>query len=1230
MNSLQRIILIDSYMPGVFELKVDAHTNICGINASGKTTLQRLLLVFYGELPSNVVPKTRDSFEKWYLPRSSSYIVYEYVNHNGELKQVVLSSSLDNKSVNYRFIDKAYCQSDYIKSSVDNLHEFYNSQDLARQLKAAKIDCSGQLTVMEYRAVIQNDANLARSLSSHKEIKASIRQYSLCGAGHSIRHIEKLVRAIHTKNGKMAAIKSMVAAILEEEFVQSPSLKIKADNVKNWANETLAIEELSGRRQDIIKLSEMDRQIAGIEQQLGDDAGLFERAIVKCAQAIEDDSKYIGELKDNKDRLETDWSNRLSDLNMDISAAKSSYQTGQNELSRIASRYNEYLASDIEQVLRNLPFLPAWQKDILDQREHYSMLTHEHSDIMGVYQTRLNAINENETSQAEKERGALSQLQDDLSKKTDVRQQENHSAESKHHKELDELTNHYQQKTNQLSTEIAGLKGQMSSMSSTEEEALEIEAIDQCLNESDLEKNDLIKDENKADKALRQAVYNQSELSIAYQDARRQVAKYEDSLEMATKLCFPEVGTLLQFLRTEMPEWTDNIGKIISPDLLQRKDLKPSAAAESNTMFGLALDLKAIDATAYARNEAQLQEDVRSIKESLRLEKLVAYECSSTLAKANDAVDQANKAVVLANSQISTIDKKIEDIKHEKSILRERHKSGLIKRKETIAADIKKLEASLVTITNEMNEAITQIKETFSAYFMELKVLHDDAINELNEQIKLSRERLTAIAQNAQKSKKDAKQFYEDTLADRGINEKTIAECKSKIDDLETRINETQHRRQEANEFKDWKVTALETRKPQLLNQVASDQELERSLKIELSEADSAHKKYLQGINCQLKGLFDAIGQLRNNLNNAERIVGNIKSMGINASKDESVLVDLNALDGRRVIVDSRVIDMDQKRKKLKEEVDKIDAMINKSGASKLSEVWEKARADSDKGIGDIDNHVLVGELEIIFNTLLPQLSKTLLDEGRNYGTVIKSYFDVLADVNHKISAQSSRITRNIEADLELDGVSESSVNIISKISKLDYWGDLNNFMAHFEKWRETGYAQQPGIEYIKSIKDVSSILSRNTTDKISIADLLDIEIRLKEGNSHLVIKTDQEMTDSSSQGMAYLILCKFLLAFTRMLRGHADQIIHWPIDELGTLHVTYIEKVFKACDRNNIIIVGAFPNSDLNILKLFTNRYMMNPKTKVLSAMRPQQSLLAKRISELTSSQNNLETVDE
>ena len=93
MAGLKRIILIDTHLPGVVELKLDGHTNICGTNASGKTTLQRLIPVFYGEYPSRVVPATRDSFERWYLPRTSSFIIYEFTRAEGDLCQAVLSSN---------------------------------------------------------------------------------------------------------------------------------------------------------------------------------------------------------------------------------------------------------------------------------------------------------------------------------------------------------------------------------------------------------------------------------------------------------------------------------------------------------------------------------------------------------------------------------------------------------------------------------------------------------------------------------------------------------------------------------------------------------------------------------------------------------------------------------------------------------------------------------------------------------------------------------------------------------------------------------------------------------------------------------------------------------------------------------------------------------------------------------------------------------------------------------
>ena len=103
---------------------------------------------------------------------------------------------------------------------------------------------------------------------------------------------------------------------------------------------------------------------------------------------------------------------------------------------------------------------------------------------------------------------------------------------------------------------------------------------------------------------------------------------------------------------------------------------------------------------------------------------------------------------------------------------------------------------------------------------------------------------------------------------------------------------------------------------------------------------------------------------------------------------------------------------------------------------------------------------------------------------------------------------------------------------------------------------------------------------------------------------------------------MAYLILCKFLLAFTRLLRGDADIAIHWPIDEIGTLAYHNVEKLFDACDSNRIHIVGAFPNPESDVLLLFANRYLIdrdqtNPNKRVLKRIEPRLSRLAERLQE-------------
>ncbi len=148
---------------------------------------------------------------------------------------------------------------------------------------------------------------------------------------------------------------------------------------------------------------------------------------------------------------------------------------------------------------------------------------------------------------------------------------------------------------------------------------------------------------------------------------------------------------------------------------------------------------------------------------------------------------------------------------------------------------------------------------------------------------------------------------------------------------------------------------------------------------------------------------------------------------------------------------------------------------------------------------------------------------------------------------------------------------------------------------------------------YLDKLAEVVEVLPNDAN--YSIESLLRLELHLNEGGSDLVIKNDRQLLESSSHGMAYLILCKFLLAFTRLLRNQANIHIHWPIDEIGTLAYHNVEKLFKACDANVIHILGASPNPESDVLMLFKHRYLIDKQKQHLEKIEPKLSRIDERL---------------
>src|SRR5690554_4693106 len=213
-SQLTRIILIHTHLPGVVEIDFDGHTNICGTNASGKTTLQRLIPVFYGEQPNRVVPKTRKKFDDFYLPYNNSYLVYEYINGHGNACQVVLTRKSDG-GVDYRFVPAGYEPKQLLTEEKGKVRAL-NQSDWLRRLTELDIKPSHKISATsEFRAIIQNDLSLMRSDSrDNLKLRQTAARYALTTGPQRLRHIEKLVSAVHAKEGKMDTLRTMLATIL--------------------------------------------------------------------------------------------------------------------------------------------------------------------------------------------------------------------------------------------------------------------------------------------------------------------------------------------------------------------------------------------------------------------------------------------------------------------------------------------------------------------------------------------------------------------------------------------------------------------------------------------------------------------------------------------------------------------------------------------------------------------------------------------------------------------------------------------------------------------------------------------------------------------------------------------------------------------------------------------------------------------------------------------------------
>ena len=1215
MPSLNRIILINTHLAGVVELVVDDHTNICGTNASGKTTLQRLVPVFYGEYPSRVVPATRDSFERWYLPTEQSFIVYEYRRMDDQLCQVVLAAASDGKGVAYRLVHKAFELDDYIKSRQGDAITCLNMAELGRQLKQAGVPITTLLNTRQFRAIIQNDRSLLAADGQRVELRAWARQFSLCDPEHSLRHIEKLARAVHSREGKMETVKSMVAAILEEDGVSPPATHLNLQRVEDWIRDSRLIQGFNAIRPEFDKLEREYQDLLANELRLGGLLLGYRADEPRLYQRQEETAAVIEQTGFQLRQLEERWKEQRDTLNQDLSAAKGDIGRIGDELDQIESQYQAFLDADIDQAKADLEQIGAWRDDLSNLEARHRLLTEQHQDVERAYLERQQAIKDQREAALEQLRGQ----EDALREERDARKAQQDEAlgalEKAFAARREQGQDDFRAREYELKLEHNRLQQQIASVGYSEEENLALAILDRRLDEADekVEAGEArVRQQEGQERQLRS---RRDEANSALALAGRRLFERQEQLDDLERMLYPGHHTLLEFLRREQPGWESRLGKVIHPALLQRADLKPALVdADPDALFGLHLDLAALDTPEHAASEAELRQRLQLAKDALQDAQNQQQEAESRLLEASAALETLQHQQVIARTEAQNRRDDRQRLKDERRAQKDKLDAAVAERRLQAKKQLAELDGALKQLAGERDGWLAELKAQHSEERLEQSAHWQQVLGSLDGQIRQLKAAADERRHKAKAELEECERWYQAELKSRGVDENVIVELKRQIKTLAERIARTEQRRSEVLRFDDWYRHSWLQRKPKLQGELGDSRaragDLEQQLKSASAEYKAARSQ-LEDARVQAVQQKGALDEALTRLKALLRRLGELKlprdGETSEGELDERLRLGEELLHGREQMLGA-----------IKAHVERFDSLIVGQSGSSLAETWERSREEctlvNERGIPALDYRRLVPHLAQLLNVMVPQSLTALREQGKIFGIDLHGYYEVLADIDRRIATQSARITREVSEELFLDGVSDSAVRIRSRISELEFWPELKAFTKAFREWREDGFSELPGEDYTASMRRALDIIGRSALGG-GIAALLEIELRLREGNSDLVIRTDRQLNESSSHGMAYLILCKFLLAFTRLLRGDAQATIHWPIDELGTLHHNNVKKIFDACSSNNIRILGAFPNPDSEVLSLFANRYIVNKQTRQLQVVKPQVDVIAERL---------------
>ncbi|MGN1394827.1 MAG: ATP-binding protein [Succinivibrionaceae bacterium] len=1204
---LKRIILADSYITATtkqnsrnafFEFNFDKHSQINGANGSGKTSLLKLIPLFYGLDPRKITTSNsvRKSFSGFYLPYEDSSIIFEYVSNEQKTVHVVVSSASNNKNstaLAFGFVPCEFDSNNYIY--FDEETKTYRNRswtEYKRYLNQQGIRVEKLVTTIdEYRSIIQNIPN-----STNNYMRKT---YSLSSGRKELRYIDVITHSLITGKVSFENIKLLLAEILKKDHPDI-KLELNLNDLDKFCKSISAyreVENIISEFSNVIKINQsLLNHMANIRG--------FYRDLKWFINELTNKNKKLNDNINSKDNylenFKTEEFRKIQELKSTVDNIKKEITDRDNEISQIEKEQEDFENKKATYWLEQVNNCQIIKNQLLQDKEVLNSINSKAENIKQEFDNKRNAINNKYLSDKNKLEKQKSTYIDELKSK-------NHELESKKLADINNLKNELKSKIHTLDLEENTLTH-------------EKQNIEKSLKDIRVPENlakELAENSNKINSIQDEARANQQELikltneKLSLTNKRTLITNEHDKFKKEGNKLQQEIrdierqlsnsdGSLQSFLELNVPAWKDSIGKVLDNELLSRTDLYPviESTIDNSTLDKVTIGNVTL-LTEHIKKEFRNIEELEIIyKELSQKFNIIQHEVDKKFNEIHDL----NTEITNVENQIMNLeahedwDKQISElkdfhcqIKDRITIAQEKLKNELNNNLNKVLSELKNICSQKNSLTEKYQSLIQDVNNSYLLNKSDIETKYSELINNTDDLLSRAQEQ----------NERNIKELNKIELAKKtegNVDDKLIDQLSSSIRNNEQLLNDIEDNRELTNRYLLWlpKGNILQNLREKIIDLRKQHQNEEDKLK-------SYNKQY----DSQIKLLSKEINNLRqtyeNNNKNIEKFSKLCKSIeDINLNSDGTPIEPSTSSEITFNEAEKQINKYKNECTEIKGNIYKITNCINKYTHSEIYSYWEEHCNESKTSYAftnetqeQKDIILKANAAKMIVQDLLPQIRQTLINFGRNTADIIYGYYQQLKNFSNRIHGFSNRISNAVTQNLSFEAFEYFNIKLEAKIKDLPCWRYIEEIAETYKKWIEEGkYLEQlPSQEYVDQIKNLMSKFEDGTL-RNEINDLFTVLFEVTENKKFKTARSAKELEELSSNGLTFLLMCALYIGLIRESRNEQNIRINWPVDEMSKLSNKNIHILLDVMDRNLITMVSAAPDLSMSVALQFENIY--------------------------------------